>query len=317
MPLARSWSVALVGLLGHPIEIQADLAQGMPGLSITGLPDTALNEARDRLKAAVSNSGGQWRSDKRITLGLAPAWLPKRGSGFDIALAAAVLAADEVVPQSALKDTVLLGELGLDGSVRAVAGVLPALISVRRAFRRAIVAEANLAEAQLVPGLEVVGVVSLRDLVHLLRGDPREEVVVEPARGLRPPDVGDYRDVRGQPVARLACEVAAAGGHNLLMTGPPGCGKTLLAERMPSILPPLTIEESLEATQIHSVAGALPAEVLVQYAPFQAPHHSSSQAALIGGGSGLARPGAASLAQASVMTCTLRQCLHPRRQATA
>jgi magnesium chelatase family protein len=299
--LAKSWSVALVGMEGHPVAVEADLATGFPGLAITGLPDTALNEARDRIKAAVANSGGTWPTSKKITIGLSPASLPKRGSGFDIALAAAVLAADAVVPASALADVVLIGELGLDGSVRGVPGVLPALLSVHDRFGGAIVSEANLAEAMLVPGLEVTAVRSLRDLVHHLRGEPREEVEA-PARGAPvPPAVGDFSDVAGQPVGRLACEVAAAGGHNLLMTGAPGCGKTLLAERLPSILPPLSVQESLQVTAIHSVAGLLPAESLISHAPFQAPHHSSSQAALIGGGSGVAKPGAASLAHRGVL----------------
>src|SRR3954464_15882397 len=176
MALGTSWSVALVGLEGHAVQVEADLASGIPGLAITGLPDTVLNEARDRIRAAVANSGAQWPVGKKVTIGLSPASLPKRGSGFDIALAAAVRAADEVFPPSALEDVVLLGELGLDGSVRAVAGVLPALISVRSRFRRAIVPAANLAEARLVPDLEVTAVRSLRDLVHHLRGEPREEV---------------------------------------------------------------------------------------------------------------------------------------------
>ena len=301
MALARSWSVALVGLDGHVIEVEADLAQGIPGLAITGLPDASLKESRDRLRAAFVNSGGRWPSERKTTIGLGPAWLPKRGSGFDLALAAAVLCADGVVEQDALRGVVLLGELGLDGAVRGVTGVLPALISVRTAFRRAIVPAANLAEAQLVPDLDVVGVRSLFDLVQLLRGADREDVVCPPPGPLAPPAVGDYRDVRGQAVGRTACEVAAAGGHNLLMTGPPGCGKTLLAERLPSILPPLTTEESLEVTQIHSVAGVLPQEVLVRHAPFEAPHHSSTAAALIGGGSGLGKPGAVSLAHRGVL----------------
>lgn len=301
MALGTSWSVALVGLEGHAVRVEADLATGIPGLAITGLPDAALNESRDRIRAAVANSGGQWPVSKKITIGLSPASLPKRGSGFDIALAAAVLAADDVLPAASLEGVVLLGELGLDGSVRGVAGVLPALISVRSGFRRAIVAAANLAEARLVPGLEVTAVRSLRDLVQHLRGEPREEVSVPPVGAVEPARVGDFRDVAGQPVGRTACEVAAAGGHNLLMTGPPGCGKTLLAERMPSILPPLSVEESLAVTAIHSVAEALPADALVSHAPFQAPHHSSSQAALIGGGSGLAKPGAASLAHRGVL----------------
>ncbi|MDX6265325.1 MAG: magnesium chelatase family protein, partial [Frankiales bacterium] len=205
MALGTSWSVALVGLVGHPVQVEADLAPGIPGLAITGLPDALLNEARDRIRAAVANSGGQWPTTKKITIGLSPASLPKRGSGFDIALAAAVLAADGVVTEQSLDGVVLLGELGLDGSVRKVTGVLPALLSVRGQFARAIVPVANLAEAQLVPDLEVTAVRSLRDLVHLLRSEARDEVWVPPPGEAPRPDVGDFRDVGGQPDGRLAC----------------------------------------------------------------------------------------------------------------
>ncbi|MCU1601213.1 MAG: Mg chelatase-like protein [Frankiales bacterium] len=304
MALGTSWSVALVGLEGHVVRVEADLAPGIPGLTVTGLPDASLSEAKDRIKAAIHNSGGAWPGGKRITIGLSPASLPKRGSGFDIALAAAVLSAvddNPAFPPEALAGTVLLGELGLNGSVRRVTGVLPALLSVRDRFDRAIVPVANLAEARLVPGLEVQGVRSLWDLVQLLRGEPREEVTVSPVECPGPPDVGDYVDVAGQPTGRDACELVAAGGHSLLMTGPPGCGKTLLAERLPSILPPLSMQESLEVTAIHSIADSLPAETLVSRPPFQAPHHSSTAASLIGGGSGVARPGAVSLAHRGVL----------------
>lgn len=301
MALGTSFSVALVGLEGHVVRVEADVASGLPALTITGLPDAALHEARDRVKAAVVNSGGEWPSGKRITIGLSPASLPKRGSSFDLALAVAVLAAGEVLPEVDLRGTVLLGELGLDGSARGVTGVLPALISVRSRFTRAVVPAENLAEAQLVPDLDVVGVTSLRDLVHVLRGEPREQVVTAPQGPVPRPSVGDYSEVAGQAVGRLACEVAAAGGHNLLMTGPPGCGKTLLAERLPSVLPPLSVEESLKVTAIHSVAGVLTEQALVAQAPFEAPHHSSSQAALIGGGNGFAKPGACSLAHRGVL----------------
>ena len=240
MALARSFSVALVGLDGHVVEIEADLAMGIPGLSITGLPDAALNEARDRVRAAVVNSGHSW-PNKKVTLGLSPAALPKKGSGFDLALAAALLAADGVVPTAALQGRLLLGELGLDGRVKAVPGVLPAILAASKAgFTRAIVPSANLDEAQLLPGVVSEGVSSLRSLVALLRGDPFEEPP-PPPRPVPALDQAprDFLDVAGQPVGRLACEVAAAGGHNLLMTGSPGCGKTLLAERVPGILPPL------------------------------------------------------------------------------
>lgn len=304
MALARSWSVSLLGMEGHVVTVEADLAQGIPGLSITGLPDASLNEARDRVRAAIANSGETWPTNKRITIGLSPASLPKRGSGFDLAMAAAVLAADEVFSVSALEEVLLLGELGLDGSVRSVAGVLPAVLEAqRKGFERVVVPLANLAEARLVPGIVADGVSSLRSLLDLLRGRGWDE---QPPPAETAPVGGeaaaDFSQVVGQPAGRLACEVAAAGGHNLLMTGSPGCGKTLLAERMPGILPPLSLAESLEVTAIHSVAGQLPVgSPLVSHAPFQAPHHGSTAAAIVGGGSGIARPGAASLAHRGIL----------------
>jgi magnesium chelatase family protein len=304
MALARSFSVALVGLDGHVVEVEADLAQGIPGLSITGLPDASLNEARDRIRAAVANSGQSWPTTKKITIGLSPASLPKRGSGFDIALAAAVLAADGIVPPSSLQGKLLLGELGLDGTVRGIAGVLPAVLAgSRHGFGTAVVPAANLAEAQLLPGMTALAVSTLRGLVALLRGEPYEEPYSAPVpRTLPDEEPRDFLEVAGQPVGRTACEVAAAGGHNLLMTGPPGCGKTLLAERLPGILPLLSLEESLEVTAIHSVAEQLSGGVpLVSRPPFQAPHHSSTAVAIVGGGSGIAKPGAASLAHRGVL----------------
>ena len=303
MALARSFSVCLVGLAGHVVEVEADIAQGLPGLSITGLPDAALNEARDRVRAAVVNSGHAW-PQRRVTLGLSPAALPKRGSGFDVALAAALLAADGAVPTAALHGVLLLGELGLDGRVRPVAGVLPAVLAGARAgFRRVVVPVENLAEARLLPDLECTGVTTLAMLVALLRGEPYlEPMLPEPAAAVEPAWRKDLLEVAGQPVGRLALEVAAAGGHNLLMTGPPGCGKSLLAERMPGILPALSLAEALEVTAIHSVAGQLPGSCpLVSRPPFQAPHHGATAASVVGGGSGIAKPGAASLAHRGVL----------------
>ncbi|MCU1672156.1 MAG: hypothetical protein JWN77_269 [Frankiales bacterium] len=302
MALSRCYSVGLVGLDGHVVEVEADLALGLPGLSVIGLPDAALAEARDRVRAAVVNSGEQW-PQRRITLALSPATLPKRGSSFDVALAAAVLAANGAVPADALLGRVLLGELGLDGRVRAVPGVLPAVLTAARAgFERVVVPVDNLREARLVPGVHAVGVGSLRTLVLVLRGEdagdepPAQEVVDAAARPL------DLVDVAGQAVGRAAVEVAAAGGHHLFLLGPPGAGKTMLAERMPGVLPPLSIDDALEVTAIHSVAGRLPSSApLVTVPPFQDPHHTATTAAVIGGGSGLARPGAASLAHRGVL----------------
>lgn len=303
MALASCLSIALVGLDGHVVEIEADLASGIPGLSIIGLPDAALNEARDRVRAAIVNSGHPW-PNKKVTLGMSPAALPKKGSGFDLALAAALLAADGAVKPASLNGLVLLGELGLDGRVRPVPGVLPALLAARHArLTRAVVPLPNLAEARLLPDLETTGVSSLTSLIAYLRGEPFQEPIPDPGPGEASDAVPrDFLDVVGQPAGRTACEVAAAGGHNLLMTGPPGCGKTLLAERVPGILPPLSLEESLQVTAIHSVAGLLSsAGPLVVRPPFQSPHHGATAASIVGGGSGIAKPGAASLAHRGVL----------------
>jgi len=303
MALGRSWSVALVGVTGSVVEVEAHLATGIPSLSITGLPDASLTEARDRVKAAVINSDVPWPG-KRITLGLSPASLPKRGSHFDLALAAALVSGEHERLAPRLARVIMLGELGLDGRVRPVTGVLPALLAAAEAgFRRAFVPVENLAEARLVEEVDSRGVASLGDVLRFARGEELPEAQVVPARqaepGAPPPD---FRDVVGQPLGRLACEVVAAGGHNLLFTGPPGCGKTLLAERLPWLLPDLSREESLEVTAIHSVAGTLRRDQpLLVRPPFQAPHHGATPQSVVGGGSGLARPGAASLAHRGVL----------------
>lgn len=302
MALARSFAVALVGVAGQVVEVEADLGQGLPGLVMVGLPDAALAEARDRVRAAVLNSGLSW-PQRRITIGLSPASLPKRGSGFDLALAAAVLAADGVVPPGALRDRVLVGELGLDGSVRPVRGVLPTAMGAAAAgFPEVVVPAGNRREAAMHGGIRPRGVRTLLGLVLLLTGEPIDED--EPEHGAPPPrePAADLADVAGQPIGRTALEVAAAGGHHLLLLGPPGSGKTMLAERLPGILPPLDREESLAVTAVHSVAGTLPASApLVTVPPFQSPHHTATVTALVGGGSGIARPGAASLAHRGVL----------------
>ncbi len=306
MALARARSVALLGVQGHLVEIEADLSDGLPGVSLVGLPDAALAEARDRIRAAIVNSGAAWPS-RRITLALSPADLRKHGSRFDLALAAVVLAAAGAVPQSALDGLGVLGELGLDGTVRAVRGVLPAALTAARAgLTRLVVPVDNAVEAALVPELTVYGAPTLSDLVRHLKGEPSgvrlAQSMDRPADRSSAPPGPDLADVLGQAAGRRALEIAAAGGHHLFLTGPPGAGKTMLAERLPGILPALDTEAALEVTAVHSVAGILPADApLVCVPPFQAPHHTASVAALSGGGSGVPRPGAISCAHRGVL----------------
>lgn len=301
MSYAKVLSVGLVGVRGHLVEVEADLANGLPMVALSGLPDTALNEARDRVRAAIVNSGQSW-PHRRITVNLLPAALPKHGSGFDAAIACAVLAGAGELPLAALHEVAVIGELGLDGTVRPVRGVLPMVLAAHRAgVRRVVVPYANAAEASLVPGVTVRATDTLHRLVGFVLG--RERLLDPPPVSALPAAGGpDLADVVGQPLGRRALEVAAAGGHHLAMVGPPGAGKTMLARRLPSLLPALDDEAALEVTALHSVAGVLPAQSpLVRRPPLQAPHHSASVAALVGGGSGLARPGALSLAHRGVL----------------
>lgn len=326
MGFARTCSVALVGVEGVVVEVQADLEPGVAAFTLVGLPDKSLTESRDRVRAAVVNSGGEW-PQKKLTVGLSPASVPKAGSGFDLAVACAVLGAAERIDPRVLADIVMIGELGLDGRVRPVRGILPAVLAAADAgYEQVVVPECAAAEAALVPGVSVLGVRSLRQLIAVLAEEPvPDEAPDEPGRpdpllaGLRVPGTGaaigvhaagaaqrdhdhDLADVVGQVSARTAVEVAAAGGHHLFLEGPPGAGKTMLAERLPAVLPRLTREESLEVTAVHSVAGLLPAgKPLIDVAPYCAPHHSATMQSLVGGGPGVARPGAVSLAHRGVL----------------
>lgn len=301
MSLARTLAVQLDGLDGQVVSVEADLANGLPGTTVIGMGDTAVLQARDRVRAAVVNSGEKW-PERKITLALSPASLRKQGSGFDLAIAIAVMAAAEVVDLRKSSEAVWIGELGLDGQVRAVRGVLPALFAARRAgFRSAVVPLGNVAEAGLVDGMTVLGAATLREVIAHLKGG---EVLTGPGTRIAPdlPQLPDMADVLGQPEGRAALEMAAAGGHHLSMIGPPGAGKTMLAARLPSLLPGLTGDEALEVTAVHSVAGVLAAGMpLVITAPFIDPHHTASAAAIIGGGSPAIRPGSISLAHRGVL----------------
>lgn len=326
MGFARTCSVALVGVEGVVVEVQADLEPGVAAFTLVGLPDKSLTESRDRVRAAVVNSGGEW-PQKKLTVGLSPASVPKAGSGFDLAVACAVLGAAERIDPRVLADIVMIGELGLDGRVRPVRGILPAVLAAADAgYEQVVVPECAAAEASLVPGVSVLGIRSLRQLIAVLTDEPvPEEEPDDQERpdpllaGLRVPGTGaatgmhgigaaphdqghDLADVVGQHSARTAVEVAAAGGHHLFLEGPPGAGKTMLAERLPSILPPLDRQASLEVTAVHSVAGLLPpGKPLIDTAPYCAPHHSATMQALVGGGPGTARPGAVSLSHRGVL----------------
>lgn len=303
MSLACAYAVALVGLDGRVVEVEAHTGPGLPRTILVGLPDTSLYEARDRCKAAVHSSGQSW-PNSLLTINLSPATLPKQGSAYDLSIVAAVLAAADVIKPEELHGTVLIGELGLDGRVHPVRGVLPAtLAAAQHGFRRVIVPYRQASEAQLVEGIDVLGVASLAQLIALLTDEPVPEA--EPvelpavARGGGDLDL-DLADVAGQFEAKWAVEVAAAGRHHVLFTGPPGVGKTMLAARLPGLLPGLNVAEALEVSAIHSLAGYDLTDGLIERPPYADPHHSASMASIVGGGPGLARPGAVSVAHTSV-----------------
>ncbi|MFT3871298.1 MAG: YifB family Mg chelatase-like AAA ATPase [Nocardioides sp.] len=312
MPFATAYAVSLQGAFGHLIEVEADISSGVVGTTLVGRLDSALSEARDRCRMAVVNSELAWPATRRVTVLLSPADLPKRGTHFDIAIAVAVLAAAEEVPRVALPSTVFIGELTLSGGLRAVPGVLPmTLAAARQGIQRVVVPEPQAREAAMVPGMEVLGLRSLAQVAAELRGDqvpgappvaPMSGSRLLSWRGQDRYDDLDLADVHGMADARFAVEVAAVGGHHVMLSGPKGSGKTTLAERVPGLLPDLSPEESLELTAIHSLAGALePGDELLRRPPFSAPHHDASKASLIGGGTGVVRPGELSRAHGGVV----------------
>jgi len=313
MPWATAHTVSLEGAIGHVIDVQVDVSHGLVNTALVGRPDVSISEARDRCRAAVQNCQLEWPVTKRVTILLSPADLPKRGPHFDLAMAVGVLSATGVIAKDALEGVVLIGELTLDARVRAVPGVLPMVMAAaKRGMRSVVVPEPQTDEAGMVPGMTVFGVRSLPQVVALLTGADEipEAPEVPPLsgqpllswRGEERLGEVDLADVRGMADPRFAVEVAAAGGHHLLLSGPKGAGKTTLAERLPGLLPDLTLEESLELTAIHSLAGTFPpgAQMIVR-PPFRAPHHSATRASLLGGGSGRVRPGEVSKAHLGVL----------------
>ena len=306
MHLAKSNAISLIGLSGTVVEVEADISSNLPGFVLVGLPDASLSEASARVRAAIVNSGLTLPA-RKITVNLSPAAVPKFGSSFDLAIAVSVLAANRPFANSRLEQCIHIGELALDGSVRAVNGVLPAVMAARASgFNCAVVPVANAAEARLVSGIEIIAVDNLRQAVRIHDGSVSADEVLElhqtEARAEGTVDK-DIADIFGQDAAVESMVVAAAGGHHMLMVGSPGVGKTMMAERFAGLLPDLTLESAIETTAVHSIAKSrgLIGSTLISRPPFEAPHHTASATSLIGGGSGMPNPGLVSLAHNGVL----------------
>jgi magnesium chelatase family protein len=297
--LAAISAATLTGAVGRPVSVEVHVSNGLPGFTMVGLPDAAVRESRDRVRAALLSSGLPWPL-RRVTVNLAPSGIRKGGAGLDLAIAVGVLVATGELPPRSTEGMAFCGELGLNGSLRHVPGMIA--LADATAPLQLVVPLCDVREAALVRGTDAHGVSSLADLARILRAQADWPAVPPPPSAPTPPPAPDLADVRGQTVGRHALEVAAAGSHHLLMVGPPGSGKTMLAERLPGLLPALTFEESLTVTRVHSAAGCpLPEGVLVAHPPFRAPHHLASIVALVGGGSWSLRPGEISLATHGVL----------------